>query len=344
MAYLTMALSSHSYAGDTRKMSWGFNTNIHQEDAGKSGLNDTAFRSMIDDLSAQGFHGIIRFMIDPYENFHRQDCSASNACDFSSLDRLRPLLSYAKTKSFAIMIVVPHPSWVTVCSDPTAHDLQWKKRISEAEYEALLAQVYKSISSRIGEYVDYINLYNEPNLRAFDTNQPIPQSSWAGYLKCSSKIFSYSYKYLKKELPNVEILTDIGGLPLPSNERSYSFAKAVLSSVDMIGINLYPGPDPLQVQSLPKRVTQLRHLLDKKLMVTELGICSANDNFSEQSEYLQKYIDVLEASPIEGILVYEYQDDLSRWRRESCSKSYGLVNGTQQKKSAYEHVLTKMTK
>jgi hypothetical protein len=122
--------------------------------------------------------------------------------------------------------------------------------------------------------VDVWQVYNEHDAADFRSQAPLPGPPTRPYLSTLAAAISVSRDVVHAALPGCAVTTAVTGLTVDTNteNRWYHFYDVVAPSVDVIGLNCYPGDWLEQIQNLPTRLSRVRSRYDQQVLVTEIGV------------------------------------------------------------------------
>ena len=334
----------------------GFNTQLRINDPANSGLAFAAFTKLVDTLDNESIsQKTIRLGIPVDEIFPRTTmsstdviCSNNNGqlitnCDPDVLQQVSEALEYASSKNIKIIAVTHVPSWALTYSSVPEQNQSWQTKLSSEDYRSLAQKVHHILQSELGTKVDVWNVFNESNIYAFDSHQPVSPVNYQSYLDQFSPVFDAIESELRTGNENVKITHDVASIHLSNDPQFHDwefFLNFISNKVDILSFNLYPAKDERLVLDYKNELRQLSATFQKPIMITETGFYTQQPmSQSDQAEYLPYIINsLLDSEALSGLLVYEYQDDLTYWYDDQA-KSYGIVSGQKTNKLAYSNVL-----
>jgi hypothetical protein len=339
-AYDVFQGSRSAPASDRAPVFRGFNTQLRLTDLHASHLDEAAFVRLVDALAAERIPApVIRVKLEPSEHLTSEHCPTPDRCRFPKIERLRAPLAYARRHGVTVILVLTNPQWLTTCTPPAPTHAGWITQVSPDAYLQVMRAVVTDVHRYLGDLFAHWNLFNEADFRAFDSYRLVAAGQQAAYRRCAAPVFRALSRQIKALQPQATVLTDLAGTPIPPHPRQYKFLRAVQGSIDAIGLNLYTQGDSQAIARLPAKIATVQRLFHKPIWITEFGVCTARVAHDRQAAVLSRYLEAFTRIPLAGLIVYQYQDDLTSWYAEPCRQTYGIVNGAGQAKHAYRPVM-----
>jgi hypothetical protein len=122
--------------------------------------------------------------------------------------------------------------------------------------------------------VDVWQVYNEHDTAHFRDQSAISGPPTTEYLAQLREAISSCRQIVRSTLTGTLVTTAVSGLTVDANTeaRWYHFYDVVAPSVDLIGLNCYPGDWVEQIDNLPGRLGRVRNRYGKQVVVTEIGV------------------------------------------------------------------------
>jgi len=282
-----------------------------------------------------------RFGISVDELFPRTDMTSNRVicntkvpvnCNPQKIAEYKQILKEIKSKNITIIYVTNVPYLGTTYSTFPTQDSSWRVKYSLSEYLVLTKDVFTIMGTEFGEYVDYWNIFNEPNAYAFDSHKPVQASDYDNYLNTFYKVFAQATSVVKATDRNMNyVTTDLAGIYSPTDKGYFDWAKflnKVIEKVDVVSFNVYPFMDDEAIKMQTQQSVILKNKYKKPLFITETGICryeTSSEDFLQRADYISGTVRSFRKAGASMVLVYQMKDATIPWY-DDCMKSFGIYD------------------
>lgn len=190
--------------------------------------------------------------------------------------------------------------------------------------------------------VDLVQVYNEHDTRDFRSQQPLPGPPSSPYLQDLAVALANARTELRAVLPDVQTTTSVGGAVLDdATARGWTqFFDAVAPSVDVIGLNCYPGDSVERIDQLPSRLATFRDRYRKPVVVTEIGV-PTEEGGRVSTETAQRVLPSMLRRAVEGeplaVLVYQLRNTGDDPR--DPEQNFGILTADGRRRATYDSVV-----
>jgi len=121
--------------------------------------------------------------------------------------------------------------------------------------------------------VEVLQVYNEHDVSDFRSQAALPGPPTTEYLGRLAVALQAAREISHALLPKALVTTAVTGVTVDDNTeaRWYHFFDVVAPSLDIIGMNCYPGTWVEQIEKMPIRLARVRDRYKKQVIITEIG-------------------------------------------------------------------------
>ena len=214
---------------------------------------------------------------------------------------------------------------------------------TEEQFRQYNSQYWEHVSYRLGQYVDLWQVFNEHDGRDYRNHNALGGSgSWfpAGYLERMRLALATANTSVHK-YSSAPLTTTPFGYPVnqPRYDRWVTFFDGVGSSLDVIGLHMYPEKNQAIINLAPTYMNQLKARYNKPIAVLEFGLPAVSGYGSETEvgdAVVRQIQAIMSANPYAATL-YQLRDRGTN--ANDGEQMFGILRNDWSKKSYYTAVV-----